>query len=73
MNYVIVDLAISQDEMLRYYQGSARNVLVRARDGRSIRFPANVLRDHVSSNGVQGTFAIYFSADNKLKKIERLA
>lgn len=73
MKYVIVDLAISHEQILRYYEGTALNVWVRARDGRSIRFPANALRSHVASNGVQGTFAIYFSEDNKLKKIERLA
>ena len=72
MHYVIVDLIISADEMLRYYRGDASGVSTTARDGRSVRFPASALRDFVDSDGVNGSFAIYFDAENKLEKIKRL-
>jgi hypothetical protein len=53
----VVDLAISADEFLRLYQGSARAVIVRARNGQTVQFPANALTRFVLHDGVHGSFA----------------
>ncbi len=70
--HLIVDLNISKDEYLRWYQGSARTVVAKSRDGRKVSFPANALQPYVTHTGVSGTFAIYFDSQNKLQKVERL-
>jgi uncharacterized protein YqjF (DUF2071 family) len=41
-------------------------------DGRSIQFPANVLRQFVTSEGVQGIFEMEFDADNKFVGLRRV-
>ena len=55
-----------------YYSGSAREIIATSRDGRVVRFPANILRPFVSHDGVHGEFAIEFDADHKFVAIHRL-
>jgi len=69
---IVVDLNISSDEYLRYYQGAARTVLATSTDGRSVRFPAGVLQQVVTRDGVRGRFAILFNQAGKFERIERL-
>jgi len=49
-----------------------RDVICTAKDGRSVQFPANVLRQFLTHNGVYGEFEIFFSKDNRFSKIEKL-
>ncbi|MCC6207228.1 MAG: DUF2835 domain-containing protein [Gammaproteobacteria bacterium] len=65
-------LNISPDEYLRYYQGAARHVVVRGRDGRTVQFPAGLLRGFVSHDGVHGEFRLRFDASNKLVSLDRI-
>jgi len=51
--FVIVELNISRDEYLRWYQGGAREVDAVARDGRRVRFPANSLQRFVQHSGIR--------------------
>ena len=71
--HVLIDLVISREEYLRWYQGSARTVVAKARDGRNIRFPADALRPYITHLGVRGTFAVYFDENHKLVRIEKRA
>ena len=71
--HLIIDLSISRDEYLKWYQGAAKNVIARSRDGRKVSFPAESLRPYVSHGGIQGSFAIYFDENNKLKALEKLS
>lgn len=70
---LIVDLHISADEYLRHYQGSAKQVVCIARDGRRVRFPTNILQRFVSHGGIQGAFRIEIDDDSKLVSILRIA
>ena len=72
MDYLIVDLSISPDEYLKLYQGVAKDVFARARDGRNARFPAQVLRPFVTREGVRGSFCIFFDQNKKFESIRRL-
>ncbi|MBP0049516.1 DUF2835 domain-containing protein [Marinobacterium sp. AK62] len=72
MNEIIVDLRISSDEYLKLYQGVARFVSVRARDGRRVRFPARILQPWVTRDGIRGCFRIRFNDAGKLQDIQRL-
>lgn len=69
---IIVNLAISAEEFQRLYEGSAKTVFAHSIDGRSIRFPANILRPFVMHTGVRGTFQIDFDEENHFKSIVRL-
>ena len=68
-----MSLSISTEEFQRLYEGSAKTVFARSVDGRSIRFPAGILRPFVLHNGVRGTFQIQFDDDNRFQAIQRLA
>lgn len=69
---IVVDLAIPADEYVVLYQGVVKDVVAKARDGRVIRFPANILQRFVTRDGVYGSFAIYFDSKNKFSGIDRL-
>lgn len=72
MRSVIIDVSISADEYLKRYQQPAAGVLIRSRDGRSVRFPANILQPFVSHSGVQGSFRIRFDEEGKFSGIDSL-
>jgi hypothetical protein len=66
-------MQLSPAEVLAYYQGTAREVVARALDGRIVRFPASTLRAHVTLDGVRGLFALRFDDNNKLVELVRLS
>ncbi|MEE8060021.1 MAG: DUF2835 domain-containing protein [Pseudomonadales bacterium] len=72
MRSVIVDLSITADEYLKRYQQLAAVVFTHGRDGRSIRFPANILQPYVTHSGIQGSFQIQFDRDGKFSGIEKV-
>ncbi len=72
MQHIIVDVAISPEEWIKLYQGLATDIHARARDGRTVRFPARILSRFYLSNGVRGSFRINFDADGKFADVERL-
>lgn len=73
MNQITFRLSISYDEFLEYYRGSAKNVVMKMRDGKVIQFPANILQPFVSHEGVHGRFLLRFDEKHKLIDINRIA
>ena len=71
-NSMRILLNISPEQYLRYYQGGVNSVVARCNDGRSIQFPANILKPFVTRDGIQGEFEIFFDSDNRFQKIEKL-
>jgi len=72
INRYVVELAISADELLRLYAGTANTVVTRDRvSGRTVRFPAANLRPFVTPEGVFGRFELRVDADNRLQEIHR--
>lgn len=65
-------LAISSDDYLAYYKGVARDVTVRAEDGRRVKFPAGALQPFITHDGIHGRFELRFDASNKLLGLQRL-
>lgn len=65
-------LHLSAEQMQSYYQGFARNVVVRASDGRRIQFPAQWLRRFVMADGVHGLFEMRFGDNRKLIDLRRI-
>ncbi|RMH07017.1 MAG: DUF2835 family protein [Nitrospirae bacterium] len=72
MPEVRVFLDISAQEFLAYYQGRADAVLARANDGRTVQFPARVLRPFLTRQGIVGEFLIRFDEQQKFVAIQRL-
>lgn len=72
MNAVFINLSISPDEYQRWYQGSAKDVLAYTVEGRSVRFPAHILRPFVTRNGIKGRFRISFDDQSRFQKIEKI-
>jgi hypothetical protein len=65
-------LNISGDVYLSYYEGAARAVVVKSFDGRSIQFPANILQQFVTRDGIHGVFEMAFDENNKFVAIRRV-
>ena len=72
MHRVIVRLNLSTERVMEHYRGSARYVLTVAEDGRTVQFPATLLRQFVTEDGVRGAFEIVFDEDNRLKRMRRI-
>ena len=66
-------LSLTAAEFLAFYQGAAREVVATALDGRTVRFPAAVLRPYVLHNGVQGVFALRYDDHNKFTELVRIS
>ena len=70
MTEYIFTLHLSAAEMLLYYEGVAKAIQVKSHCGKTIRFPAEKMREFVLKDGVHGSFVIesaiislYLSAD----------
>jgi hypothetical protein len=70
---LVVDLHIDAEEFLRHYQGSARQVSCRSRDGRTVRFPTGILQRFVRHDGIHGTFRIDIDDNHKLVSVQQIA
>jgi hypothetical protein len=66
LSLVRFQLAISTDEYLAYYQGSVKNIQVRAEDNRIIQFPASAIQEFLTRDGIFGTFELQYDEENKL-------
>lgn len=67
-----VVLKIPHHQLLYYYGGEVDAVVAKTTDGRIIRFPANILRSVVQSNGVYGTFELVLDENHKFVSINRI-
>ncbi|BCU05825.1 DUF2835 domain-containing protein [Allochromatium tepidum] len=71
MHCFYFSLNIPRTEYLRYYQGSAARVVVRAHDGRTLSIPAINLRQFVTHAGIQGRFRATIDQNNRLVSLDR--
>jgi hypothetical protein len=72
MPEIQVKLAISAERFQVYYSGRVRHVIAKAADGRRVQFPAKLLQQFLSHNGVHGTFVISYGEDGRQQSIRRL-
>lgn len=72
MDIVNFRLSLSAEQIRSYYEGVARQVVVRANDGRRVQFPAQWLRRFVTNDGVNGLFEMRFGDDRKLIDLRRI-
>ncbi len=67
-----VVINITAHEFVQYYQGAVDSILATTTDGRTIKFPINILRPFVKSNGVHGKFELVFNDQFKLVSVNRV-
>jgi len=70
---VIISLAIDVRQYESYYSGHVRDVVAISVDGRTIRFPANILQPFVTHEGISGVFELQYGEDGKLINIAQLS
>lgn len=58
MNRFEFSVHISSQEYLPYYRGEVRNVLSRCSDGRTVQFPATLLKPFVTNGGIRDNFVL---------------
>ncbi len=73
MEKIRFQILLSADEYLRYYNGSASALIVKAEDGRRVQLPAHRFRQFVTKEGIHGHFEIALDDHNKLMTITKLA
>lgn len=64
-------LSISHQNYLRYYQGSAARVVVKAHDGRTVSLPAVKFRRFVLHDGIHGSFCLTVDDQQRFQSLER--
>ena len=70
---MFVKLDIPKDKLLKYYEGSASTVFAQDLRGKTVRFPASILRRFVTDYGVKGTFILIADESGKLISIKNIA
>jgi hypothetical protein len=69
---ITFELNITPEAYLRYYQGAVRDVITRGHDGRTVQFPAGLLRRFLTHDGIRGEFRLRFDARHKLVSLDRI-
>lgn len=72
MPRVTVDLAISPSDYMLFYGGHIKQVVARTPEGRTVRFPANILQHVVGHEGIYGRFDIDFDDQGRFLSISRV-
>jgi hypothetical protein len=57
---------------LDYYRGTAKYVVVRCTTGQNVQFPASLLQQFVTSEGISGQFVLTCDEQNRNSRLERL-
>jgi hypothetical protein len=73
MDKMTFSMHLSAEKYLLYYQGTAKDVIVKSEDGRTLKFPANRLQKFVTRDGIAGRFEIIFDNNHKIVSLKRLS
>lgn len=65
-------LNIDRDDLMRLYNGSARQIRARSMEGPVVEFDANHLRKFTTYSGINGRFRLVISAENRFLRLERI-
>jgi hypothetical protein len=65
-------LRITADQYLAYYRGTARHVIVPCTTGQAVQFPASLLQQFVTTEGICGQFALTCDEQHRNSRLERL-
>jgi hypothetical protein len=65
-------LSISSQRYLDYYRGTVKQVVAKCTDGATVQFPASLLIQFVTNNGIHGDFVLTCDDSNKGSQLQRL-
>jgi len=71
INQYIVSLNIEAIAYQKMYLGEVQQVIALDIEGRTIQFPATLLRPFVTREGIEGVFIIQVDENNRLIDIQR--
>lgn len=66
------ELHLRPFEYLRFYEGTAKHVVVQATNGKTVQLPAAMFRSFVTPEGVHGRFVLTLDANGKSLGLERI-
>lgn len=66
------NLHLSAEEYLQYYEGVVKAIQVKSFCGKTIRFPADKMREFVLQEGIHGTFKMRLDANNKFISVRKI-
>jgi len=69
VRHYIIELAISREELLKYYRGNANQISVVSVDGQKILFPVTAIQPFVTHQGVFGRFQLKVNSGGRLLSI----
>jgi Protein of unknown function (DUF2835) len=72
MDTIKVTVDIPRWQFLWWYKGVVRDISATASDGRSVRFPADILLPFLTHGGVRGTFIIEYTAKGKFSSVRQI-
>jgi hypothetical protein len=72
MNQYEFYLRITAEQYLDYYRGTVRHVMVRCTTGQTVQFPASLLQQFVTPEGITGHFALTCDERHRNPRLERL-
>ena len=72
MNRYEFSLRIPPEKYVDYYRGRIRQVVVRCHTGQNVQFPASLLQQFVTPEGIHGNFVLTSDAHNKIVGLERI-
>jgi hypothetical protein len=72
MRFYEFHLRITPEQYLDYYRGTARYVVARCTTGQNVQFPASLLQQFVTLDGIRGDFTLTCDDDLRNSRLERL-
>jgi hypothetical protein len=72
MNRYEFYLRITADQYLDYYRGTARNVWAQCTTGQNVQFPASLLQQFVTDDGIRGHFVLSCDEHHRHSHLERV-
>jgi hypothetical protein len=71
MNRYTFTLHISSEAYLDYYRGAARHVIAQCVNGQTVQFPASLLQQFVTLEGIHGSFVLTVDENKKCIGLQR--
>lgn len=66
-------ISLSSEQVLQFYKGQKNRVQVRTTEGQTMSLPYDILLQHLTQEGVYGTFEITYASDGTLGELKRLS
>ena len=73
MQKAVFSISLNSEQVLLYYKGKKHRVQVRTREGFTMSLPYDILLQHVTREGIYGTFEISYSDDGQLGELRKIS